>query len=125
MTKIVRGGTGRRVLSADARSGPYLAITSEYPTQSTFVNTNQTLLPPNTLIVGNGPNLANQKFLPTATNQYHLLPMNILENEWYNITTSATAQTRASLSRALSAQQYQLVALEVEHLDLSWIKLHM
>lgn len=90
MTKIVRGGTGWRVLSTDARSGPYLVLTSEYPAGSTFVNTDRTLLPPNTLVVGNGPSLINQTLLPTSANQYYPLPLNISEGVWYNITTTTS-----------------------------------
>jgi hypothetical protein len=87
MTKIVRGGTGWRVLSADLRSGPYFVITSNYPSHSTFVNTNRTLLPANTLVAGNGPSLISQDILPASSDQYYPLPMSIWENEWYNITT--------------------------------------
>ena len=93
MTKIVRAGTGWRVLSTDTRSGPYLVITSEYPPESTFANINQTLLPPNTLVVGNGPNLVNQSLLPTAADQYYPLPVNISEGVWYNITTVSNGAT--------------------------------
>lgn len=87
MTKIVRGGTGWRVLSSSIRSGPYLVLTSNYPNDTTFVNVDRSLLPPNTLIVGNGPSLINQTLLPTSANQYYPVSTTILEDTWYNITT--------------------------------------
>lgn len=87
MTKIVRGGTGWRVLSPSIRDGPYLILTSDYPSDSTFVNVDTTLLPANTLVVGNGPNIINQTLLPTSANQYYPVSTTIKEETWYNITT--------------------------------------
>jgi hypothetical protein len=86
-TKIARGGTGWRVLSPDARSGPYFVVTSNYPNASTFVNTDRTLLPPNTLIAGTGASLVSQWILPAGPNVYYPLSMTIAEGDWYNITT--------------------------------------
>jgi hypothetical protein len=87
MTKIVRGGTGWRVLSSAVSSGPYLILTSNYSAHSTFVNVNTTLLPANTLVVGNGPSIVNQTSLTTSANLYYPISMTILEDTWYNITT--------------------------------------
>jgi hypothetical protein len=87
MTKIVRGGTGWRVLSPSTSSGPYLILTSNYPSVSTFVTVNTTLLPANTLVVGNGPSIVNQTSLTTSANQYFAVSTTILEDTWYNITT--------------------------------------
>ncbi|KAK8217679.1 Six-hairpin glycosidase-like protein [Phyllosticta paracitricarpa] len=75
-TKIVRGGTGWRVAAGVNGYGPYLVLTSEYP-DGTFVNTNRTLLPPNTLITGFGYSIVNQTTLTTGP--------------WYHISTTINA----------------------------------
>ncbi|TKA58230.1 hypothetical protein B0A55_13698 [Friedmanniomyces simplex] len=88
MTKIARGGTGWRVGTSNVRAAPYFVLTSDYPNGSTFVNTNRTLLPPNTIVAGFGCSIVNQTLLPSDTDTHHPLPMSISENEWYNITTT-------------------------------------
>ncbi|KAK5112254.1 hypothetical protein LTR62_004415 [Meristemomyces frigidus] len=72
MTKIVRGGTGWTVASGILPDGASFVLTSDYPTDNTFVNTNRTLLPPNTLIFNFGWCAVN-------------------EEQWYNISTTLTA----------------------------------
>ncbi|PSN61114.1 hypothetical protein BS50DRAFT_651939 [Corynespora cassiicola Philippines] len=86
--KIVRGGTGWRVASAVQPIGPYFVLTSEYPESSTFVNTNRTLLPPNTLVFNNGWSLVYQSTLETPTNLYFPLDVMIQEDKWYRISTA-------------------------------------
>ncbi|USP75811.1 glycoside hydrolase family 78 protein [Curvularia clavata] len=87
-TKIVRGGTGWRVASAIQPLGPYFVLTSNYPEQNTFVNTNRTLLPPNTLAFNSDWSLLNQSTLQTPANQYYALNVSIEEDKWYRITTA-------------------------------------
>lgn len=87
-TKIVRGGTGWRVASAIQPLGPYFVLTSNYPEGSTFLNTNKTLLPPNTLIFNSDWNLANQSTLTTPANQYYPLNVSVEENKWYHVVTA-------------------------------------
>ena len=89
-TKIVRGGTGWRVASAIQPLGPYFVLTSNYPEGSTFLNTNKTLLPPNTLIFNSDWNLANQSTLTTPANQYYPLNVSVEENKWYHVVTATT-----------------------------------
>jgi hypothetical protein len=57
-TKIVRGGTGWKVAAAINTSyGPYFVLTSN---GSTFANTDESLVPRNTLVVGYGFTIVNQ-----------------------------------------------------------------
>ncbi|KAF4620215.1 hypothetical protein G7Y89_g14606 [Cudoniella acicularis] len=91
-TKIVRGGTGWRVATPAHSYGPYFVLTSNYPTNSTFVNTNTTLLPANNLIVGYGWGLVNVTTLTTGPVQNYPVQISISENEWLRITTSITPQ---------------------------------
>lgn len=86
-TKIVRGGTGWRVATSPASFGPSFLLTSEYPEHSTFLNTNRTLVPPNTLAVGYGWNLVNQTSLPTGEVSYFPLGFNVTEGQWIDIST--------------------------------------
>jgi len=88
-TKIVTGGTGWRVAGgANGGYGPYFVLVSEGPH---LLSTNQKLLPPNTLVAGYGFSIINQPILPSAPPQYFELPEPILENVWYDITTSIGA----------------------------------
>ncbi|XHF99460.1 hypothetical protein AWENTII_002962 [Aspergillus wentii] len=96
-SKIVRGGTGWKVASGVSGYGPYFVLTSEYLPGSTFLNTNRTLVPPNTLVVGYGYNLVNQTTLPTGASVYFPLSFNITEGDWYQITTTIN-QTGYSVS---------------------------
>lgn len=92
MTKIVRGGTGWKVASSVNGHGPYFVLTSSYPSDSTFVNTNTTLLPPNSLVAGYGWSLVNQTTLPTGPVDSYPVSLPINENEWLNIRTSITEE---------------------------------
>jgi len=87
-TKITRGGVGWRVASSVSPYGPYFVLTSNYPEQASVVDTNRTLLPPNTLIFNSGWSLANQSSLPTPANTYYPLNITIKEDKWHHITTS-------------------------------------
>jgi hypothetical protein len=87
-TKIVRGGTGWRVASAIEPLGPYFVLTSDYPENNTFINTNRTLMPPNTLIFNSDWGLVNQSTLETTANQYYPVNITIKEETWYRISTS-------------------------------------
>ncbi|KAK4550353.1 hypothetical protein LTR36_003320 [Oleoguttula mirabilis] len=90
-TKIVRGGTGWKVASGFRPYGASFILTSDYPTESTFVNTNRTLLPPNTLIFNYGWGIFNQTSAATGWNQYFELDEDVHEGQWYNISTTITA----------------------------------
>ncbi|KAL4901686.1 hypothetical protein BDW74DRAFT_181693 [Aspergillus multicolor] len=89
-TKILRGGTGWRVATSLQGFGLTLLLTSEYPEDSTFLNTNRTLVPPNTLAVGYGFNIVNQTSLITGKVNYYPLDIDIKEGEWMRIVTSIT-----------------------------------
>ena len=85
-TKIVSGGTGWRVAGgANGGYGPYFVLVSGGPH---LLNANQELLPPNTLVAGYGFSIINEAILSSAPPQYFELPEPILENEWYDITTT-------------------------------------
>lgn len=86
-TKIVRGGTGWRVATSPASFGPSFLLTSEYPEHSTFLNTNRTLAPANTLAIGYGWNLVNQTSLATGKVSYFPLDFNVTEGLWMDIST--------------------------------------
>ncbi|RHZ67195.1 uncharacterized protein CDV56_109624 [Aspergillus thermomutatus] len=90
-SKIVRGGTGWKVASGVMGFGPYFVLTGEYPTGSTFVNTNTTLVPANTLAVGYGWNLLNQTSLTSGKVNYYPLPFDVKEGQWYEISTRINA----------------------------------
>ncbi|KAJ5762188.1 Six-hairpin glycosidase [Penicillium nucicola] len=90
-TKIVRGGTGWKVAAGVGGLGAYFVLTSEYPVNSTFVNTNRTIVPANTLAVGYGWNLVNQTSLTTGKVQHFPVSFPVKEQEWYTISTVVNA----------------------------------
>ncbi|KAL3420653.1 RhaA is able to hydrolyze alpha-1 [Phlyctema vagabunda] len=92
MTKIIRGGTGWRVASGLAQYGPYFVLTSNYPEDSTFIDTDSQLLPPNSLIAGYGWSLVNQTTLPTSPLKHFAVNTTINEDQWYEITTAITTE---------------------------------
>ncbi|PIA99991.1 hypothetical protein CB0940_03560 [Cercospora beticola] len=88
-TKIVRGGTGWRVGSTiGTPRGHVLYLTSNYPEETTFVNTNRSLVPANTLVYNYGFSIVNQSTLTTGWNQWFPINRTIAENVWYTITTT-------------------------------------
>ncbi|KAF2159572.1 glycoside hydrolase family 78 protein [Zasmidium cellare ATCC 36951] len=91
-TKIVKGGTGWRVASSTTPTGAVFYLTSNYTEDTTFINTNRTLLPPNTLVFNFGYSIVNQSTLVTGWNQYFPLNASIHEDKWYNISTTITSE---------------------------------
>ena len=88
-TKIISGGTGWRVAGgANGGYGPYFVLVSKGPH---LLSANENLLPPNTLVAGFGFTIINQAILSSAPPQYFEIPGSILENEWYDITTTISA----------------------------------
>ncbi|RAK75976.1 putative alpha-L-rhamnosidase C [Aspergillus fijiensis CBS 313.89] len=90
-TKIVRGGSGWKVAAGVGGYGAYFVLTSEYPSDSTFVNVNRTVVPPNTLAVGYGWNLVNQTSLTSGKVNHYPLPFDVKEDQWYHIATRIDA----------------------------------
>lgn len=87
-TKIERGGTGWRVASGLTPIGAVFYLTSSYPESTTYLNTNRTLLPPNTLVFNYGYSIVNQSTLAVPEPQYYSLNVTIKEDTWYNISTA-------------------------------------
>ncbi|KAF7194284.1 hypothetical protein HII31_04317 [Pseudocercospora fuligena] len=90
-TKIAKGGTGWRVASSVVPYGSLFYLTSNYPDESTFINTNRTLLPPSTLVYNYGYSIVNQSTLETGWNQYFPINTTIDEDTWNNISTTITS----------------------------------
>jgi hypothetical protein len=92
LTKIVRGGTGWRVATPLQPYGPYFVLTSNFPEESTFVNTNKALLPPNSLIAGYGWSIVNQSTLDSGPAESYPVSISIKEDQWYQISTVITPE---------------------------------
>ncbi|EOD51596.1 putative alpha-l-rhamnosidase protein [Neofusicoccum parvum UCRNP2] len=86
-TKIVRGGTGWRIATGLKGYGQYIVLTSEYP-EGTFLNTNRTLLPPNSLVTNFGWSIVNQTTLITGPTIQYSVPFAVKEGEWYEVSTT-------------------------------------
>ncbi|KAK4899263.1 hypothetical protein LTR27_003495 [Elasticomyces elasticus] len=87
-SKITRGGTGWRVASSQNPQGAYFVLTSNYPVGKTFVNTNRTLLPANSIAFTYGTSLLSQETVTTTAVQYYPVNITIEEDTWYNISTA-------------------------------------
>ena len=111
-SKIVRGGTGWKVASGVGGYGPYFVLTSEYPSGATFLNTNHTLVPPNTLVVGYGYNLVNQTSLTTGAIRHFPVSFNVEQNQWYTISTTISPK-----GYSVSIDHHQAIVVDLDHLQ--------
>lgn len=93
-TKIERGGTGWSIAQAPSAPGLQLLLVSELPEQSTFVNTNTTLLPANSVILAYGYGFVNQTTLPSVALGSFSLFNPVPEGIWYDIETSISNATQ-------------------------------
>ncbi|KAI9730686.1 MAG: hypothetical protein M1834_005654 [Cirrosporium novae-zelandiae] len=89
-TKIVRGGTGWTLGSYNA-FGIQLLLVGELPEETTFVNTNKTMTPPNSILLAYGYSFVNQSTLPVSYLDTFDTPFFIKEDTWYNIRTTVSS----------------------------------
>jgi hypothetical protein len=82
-SKIVRGGTGWSVAG-----NTQLLLVGELPPATTFVNTNFTLTPRNSILLAKGWSFVNQTTLPTYYLDTFKIPFDVHEDEWYKIETA-------------------------------------
>ena len=83
-TKITRGGTGWKVAADENQNyGAEFVLTTDGPQ---LLNTDTSVVPPNTLIAGYGYSIVNF-YLGSATPIHYPNPFPIHENEWYRIST--------------------------------------
>lgn len=87
-TKIARGGTGWRVASGAQPFGSYFVLTSN---EQGLLNTNRSLLTPNTLVFTYGTSLYAQETTVQGPIFHFPVNMTIHDNTWYNISTAMTA----------------------------------
>jgi hypothetical protein len=99
-TKIARGGTGWAFEQPLYGQGIQLLLTSAR-SESSFVNINDTLTPPNSLVLAYGFSLVTQTTLTSYYLASFAVPFEVKEDEWYSITT------------ALNSTQYLSVTVNV------------
>lgn len=86
-TMIKRGGIGWAIgIPIATPLGLQLNLIGELPDNTTFVNTNTTLTPPNSLILSYGYSLVNVTTLPSYRLDVFNTPV-IKENTWYTVRT--------------------------------------
>ncbi|KAF9458473.1 Six-hairpin glycosidase-like protein [Collybia nuda] len=86
-TKIARGGSGWVVDASFGSTATWFFLTGNLPPETTFANHNSTLLPANTLVVGQGFGIVNQTTLPAFRLESVPVHSEIKEDTWTNITT--------------------------------------
>ena len=93
--KIVRGGIWWNVaFPLAANSGIQLMLTSELAEDSTFVNVDKDVTPPNTISVATGFAFVQQVTLPSSGVTTYDVPFDVKEGEWYHITTASNYFTK-------------------------------
>ncbi|KAI0470036.1 Six-hairpin glycosidase [Xylariaceae sp. FL0804] len=98
-TMIERGGIWWNVAYPLAFStGLQLALVSELPEESTYVNTNKTLLRPNSVLLGDGYAFVNQTTLTSYMYDSYDVPFRISEGSWYHVQTVMSPQGWLSVS---------------------------
>lgn len=80
-SKIVRGATGWAVAQPSSSSGIQLLLVSELPEATTFVNVNETITPPNSLVLAYGFSFVNQTTLPSRVLDTFKVPFIVKEGE--------------------------------------------
>lgn len=92
-TYIERGGTGWSIAQTPTSDGLLFLIVSDLPEGSTFINTNTTVTPANSLVVAYGFSFINQTTLPSRYLASYPISSPVTENSWYNIETSLSNGT--------------------------------
>lgn len=78
-------------------SGLQLLLTGELPKETTFANTNKTLTPANSILLAKGYGFVNQTTLDTLLLDTFIVPFDVHEKEWYDITTILSGEDRISV----------------------------
>lgn len=86
-TNIVRGGTGWRVSSGQNPFGAYFLLTAN---DQPLLNTNRSLLVPNTITFTYGSSLYEQDTITTGPIHQYSIDAIIEDNTWYNLSTAIT-----------------------------------
>lgn len=108
-TNIARSGVWWSVASAERTTAIQLMLVSELPEETTFVNTNRSLLQPNTILLGYGFNFLNQSLVNSYLLDHFPVSFNVSEGSWYNLSTSLSEGGHLSVS--VSQQQIFNVSL--------------
>jgi hypothetical protein len=73
-------------------------LSGDLPKSTTFVNTNTSLTPPNSIVLAAGWSLVNQTTLPAYYLDTFPVPFDVKENEWYTIETTISGTQQLSVS---------------------------
>ncbi|KAF5976847.1 alpha-L-rhamnosidase A [Fusarium bulbicola] len=84
---IDRGGLWWAAAQPLALDGLHIQLTGEMPSRSSFANTNNTVTPPNTLLLASGFGFVNQTTLPSYILASTKIPFSVKEKTWYRIKT--------------------------------------
>ncbi|KAL4789511.1 Six-hairpin glycosidase-like protein [Aspergillus venezuelensis] len=89
-TKIARGGVMWSVgydFGIRSQGAVLINLASNYPAQSTYLNTNRTLFSPSTITLGQGVSFVNQTTLTSYVLDYIPVPFDVCEGQWYRVST--------------------------------------
>ena len=86
-TKIARGGTGWRIASGQQPFGSYFLLTSN---EQALLNTNRSLITPNTIIFTYGTSLYPQETITTGPVWQYPINITVKDDTWYTVSTAMT-----------------------------------
>ncbi|EMT62118.1 hypothetical protein FOC4_g10015199 [Fusarium odoratissimum] len=95
---IDRGGFWWAVAQPLALDGLHIQLTGEMPSRSSFANTNNTVTPPNTLLLASGFGFVNQTTLPSYILASTKIPFSVKEKTWYRIKTVLGGEGKLEIS---------------------------
>lgn len=96
-----------------APRGPVLInLASSYPAESTYINTNRTLFPPSTIMLGQGVSFVNQTTLTSYVLDSIRVPFDVQEEQWYRVSSVVRS---GHLAVSLNNTQVFNVSLSTEY----------
>ncbi|KAG7400318.1 hypothetical protein PHYBOEH_006258 [Phytophthora boehmeriae] len=118
-SKIVRGGAGYTLAYdlAGNRDGVQIHLASEYPSDTTYTNTNTTLFPANTVTLGYGYDFANATSMTSYILGQYNVPFSVKENAWFPVEIRVNS-TAGNIVFSIDGQQiFDVVLTEMGFTD--------
>ncbi|RLN48056.1 hypothetical protein BBJ28_00011782 [Nothophytophthora sp. Chile5] len=105
-SQIIRGGAGYTIAYdlAGNRDGIQIHLASEYPVDTTYVNTNTTLFPANTVALAYGYDFANATSMTSYILGNYDVPFSVKEGVWYPVKIAVNS-TAGNIVFSLDGQQ--------------------
>ncbi|EGZ20983.1 hypothetical protein PHYSODRAFT_298900 [Phytophthora sojae] len=118
-SQIIRGGAGYTIAYdlTGNRDGVQIHLASEYPSDTTYINTNTTLFPANTATLAWGYDFANATSMTSYILGQYNVPFTVKENVWYPVEIRVNS-TAGNIVFSIDGQQvFDIVLTEMGFTD--------